>query len=113
MRGRKLGVAILVAVMAVVCAAGASGAADADTTLTPASGGSGAPFIAGTGFDLASVGYEQSEYLFSGTASAYASATPLTSDGKWKVTPSSTAPFTTRLLAYRPVDAKDFNGTVI
>src|SRR5207244_4370715 len=83
------------------------------TTLAPATGGKGTPFIAGTSFDLATVGYEQSEYLFGGTASAYTSATPLTSDGKWKVAPASTAPFTTRLLVYRPVDAKDFNGTVI
>ncbi len=113
MRGHRLGVAIVISVMAVVSAAGASGAADASTTLTPASGGKGTPFIAGTSFDLASVGYEQSEFLFGGTASAYTSATPLTSDGKWKVTTAATAPFTTRLLVYRPVDRKDFNGTVI
>ena len=80
---------------------------------TPATGGKGGAFIAGTSFDLASVGYEQTEYLFGGTASAYTSATPLTSDGKWKVTPAATAPFTTRLLVYRPADPKDFNGTVI
>jgi len=91
----------------------ASGATPPTNTLEPASGGKGTPFIAGTSFDLASVGYEQSEYLFGGTASAYTSAAPLTSDGKWKVTSASTAPFTTRLLVYRPTDPKDFNGTVV
>src|SRR5215207_1478926 len=96
---------------AVTAAAAAS--STAPNTITPATGGKGMAFIAGTSFDLASVGYEQSEYFFGGTASAYTSATPLTSDGKWKVTAASTAPFTTRLLVYRPAQAKDFNGTVI
>jgi hypothetical protein len=94
-------------------AAGAGPRTASTNTITPATGGTGAPFIAATSFDLATVGYEQSEYLFGGTADAYTSATPLTSDGKWKVTPASTAPFTTRLVVYRPAAAKDFNGTVI
>src|SRR3954449_7018314 len=109
---------MMVTVAAIVVAlatstVGVSAVESSTTTITPATGGKGGAFIAGTSFDLASVGYEQSEYLFGGTASAYTSATPLTSDGKWKVTAASTAPFTTRLLVYRPADAKDFNGTVI
>ena len=116
-RSSRVGLAIATSVMAVVLATsvvGAGGASTAsDATLQPASGGKGTPFIAGTTFDLASVGYQQSEYLFSGTASAYTSAKPLTSDGKWSVTPASTAPFTTRLLVYRPVNPKHFNGTVV
>jgi hypothetical protein len=83
------------------------------TTLEQARGGKGTPQIASTSFDLATVGYEQQEYLFGGTATAYTSAAPLTSDGKWKVSAGSTAPFKTRLLVYRPIAAKDFNGTVI
>ena len=111
---RRVLLAVVVSVVALVSATSGAGAADStSTTLTPASGGQGTPFVAGTSFDLASVGYQQSEYLFGGTASAYTSATPLTSDGKWKVTPTTTAPFTTRLLVYRPSDPKVFNGTVI
>ncbi len=111
---RRLIVAVMaLAVVLGAASVGAGGAETTSSTLAPATGGKGTPFIAGTSFDLATVGYEQSEYLFGGTASAYTSATPLASDGKWKVTPASTAPFTTRLLVYRPVDAKDFNGTVI
>jgi hypothetical protein len=105
--------AVAVVAIALATTVMSAGAADSSVTITPATGGTGTPFIAGTGFDLATVGYEQSEYLFGGTATAYTSAAPLTSDGKWTVTPASTAPFTTRLLVYRPTEAKDFNGTVI
>lgn len=116
MRGGRRSMTFVVSMMLVLAASAAgtaSAATDSTTTLQPATGGKGTPFIAGTSFDLASVGYEQSEFLFGGTATAYTSATPLTSDGKWKVTPASSAPFTTRLLVYRPVDPKDFNGTVL
>jgi hypothetical protein len=114
-RGRTLITAFVIGIVSTVSVAGAAaaGSSAASNTITPATGGKGGAFIAGTSFDLASVGYEQSEFLFGGTASAYTSDFALASDGKWKVTPASTAPFTTRLLVYRPAAAKDFNGTVI
>jgi len=42
----------------------------------------------------------------------------LTTDGKWTVAPgtvppSAPAPYTTRVVVYRPIDPKKFNGTVI
>jgi hypothetical protein len=73
---------------------------------------SGIAFLGTTLFPLAQVGYEESEYFLSGTATAYASKSPLTKDGKWHVTPASTAPYTTRVIVYRPIDAKKFDGTV-
>lgn len=76
-------------------------------------GGTPAEFMFSTSFDLAQVGYRESEFFLSGTASGYTSATPLTSDGKWAVTPNGTAPYTTRAVVRRPVDPKKFNGTVI
>ncbi len=79
----------------------------------PVTGGKGIDLIGTTSFNLASVGYEQSEYFLSGTASAYASAAPLTSNGRWAVTAASTAPYTTRMVVYRPIDPKQFDGTVI
>jgi hypothetical protein len=116
-RRRKVLIATLVGLTTVALTTSVAGAAssssDSTTTLEAATGGKGAPQIASTSFDLATVGYEQSEYLFGGTATTYTSAAPLTNDGKWKVTAGSTAPFKTRLVVYRPVDAKDFNGTVI
>jgi Alpha/beta hydrolase domain len=65
----------------------------------------GNPLVAGTLFDLSSVGYEQSEYRFSGTAQAYEQ----TSEG---VRPREEAEFATRLIVYRPSDERAFNGTV-
>jgi hypothetical protein len=79
----------------------------------PITGGNGTPFIAATTFDLAQVGYMQEEYFFSGTATADASANPLTSDGSWTVTPASTAAYKTRVLVYRPVKRSKFRGTVV
>ncbi len=48
--------------------------------------------------DLAPFGYEEQEYLVSGTASAH--------DG-------TTAPYTTRVVVFRPREARDFRGTVL
>ncbi len=67
----------------------------------------------GTSFDLSQVGYEKSEFFISGTAHSYQPVNPLTSDGKWKVTTGVSAPYTTRIAAYRPIDPKKFNGTVV
>src|SRR5580692_5057530 len=52
---------------------------------------SGISFLGSTLFPLSQVGYEESEYFLSGTATAYTSKTALTKGGKWHVTPASTA----------------------
>ncbi len=62
---------------------------------------------------MSSVGYEQNEYFFSGTATAYTSASPLTSNGRWTVTAASTAPYESRMVVYRPINPKRFDGTVV
>jgi hypothetical protein len=66
-----------------------------------------------TSFNLRSVGYEQSEYFISGTASSYTSTSPLQSNGRWKVTAAQTAPYKTRIVVYRPINPKRFDGTVV
>jgi hypothetical protein len=74
----------------------------------------GPPWLLGTtAFNLKSVGYEQSEYFVQGTARSYASAGPLTADGKWTVEPAEEAGFKTRIVVYRPTDPARFNGTVL
>jgi hypothetical protein len=78
----------------------------------PVTGGNGTPFVAGTTFDLADVGYMAEEFFISGTATAYASAVPLTADGLWTVTPGDTAAYKTRILVYRPANRAKFSGTV-
>jgi len=83
----------------------------ASPTVTPVAG---APLLLGdTAFDLASVGYTRSEFFLEGTASAYSPTAPLTSDGKWAVTPVSPQPYKTRVVVNRPADAANFNGTVV
>ena len=67
----------------------------------------------GTNINLARVGYEKSQFFLSGTAHAYLPVNPLTSDGKWKITTGVSAPYTTRIAVYRPIDPKRFNGTVV
>ena len=79
----------------------------------PVTGGNGSPFIASTTFDLSQVGYAETEYFISGTATAYTSDAALTSDGQWTVTPASTAAYKTRILVYQPTKPKKFKGTVI
>ncbi len=85
-------------VLVVGLSAGLAAASAASPSVSgPVTGGAGAilpPNL--NGFDLAQVGYQQSEYFLSGTASAYTpNPAPLTSDGKWTVAPgTSTAPYT-------------------
>jgi hypothetical protein len=66
-----------------------------------------------TSFNLRKVGYEQSEYFLSGTASSYTSGSTLNPDGRWSVTTAQTAPYKTRIVVYRPINSKRFDGTVV
>ncbi len=62
--------------------------------------------------NLAANGYVEQEYFASGTASAF-TATSMPSDGKWTVTPTTSAPYATRILVRRPASPAHFNGTVL
>ena len=97
--GKRRGVAApaLVAVLSAAARPIVAAAAVPSPTLEGPVTGGGKPFIASTTFDLAQVGYEQTEYFISGTASAFTSAAPLTSDGRWMVTPGETAGYKTRV----------------
>ena len=81
-------------------------------TVEAATGGAGL-FIIAAGFNLADVGYTQSEFFFSGTATSYANVGELPGDGKWVAEPATTTPYKSRMVVYRPIDPADFNGTVI
>jgi hypothetical protein len=74
---------------------------------------SGISFLGSTLFSPSEVGYEQSEFFLSGKATAYKSAKPLTKNGRWHVTPEATASYKTRIVVYRPLDSKRFDGTVV
>ncbi|HEY6624214.1 MAG TPA: alpha/beta hydrolase domain-containing protein [Acidimicrobiales bacterium] len=97
-----------------VSSASAHGTAADPTVSDPILPSSGIePATLGTTFPLSQVGYEQSEYFVSGTATSYVPTSPLTLDGRWSVTPDSTAPYETRVVVNRPIDPRKFNGTVL
>ncbi|HXZ62372.1 MAG TPA: alpha/beta hydrolase domain-containing protein [Acidimicrobiales bacterium] len=94
-------------------AAAATPAIATPTVEGPILPSSGISYLGSTTFSPSAVGYEQSEFFLSGTATAYTSATPLSANGRWHVTPAATAPYTTRVVVYRPVDPARFDGTVV
>ncbi|BBX47323.1 alpha/beta hydrolase domain-containing protein [Mycobacterium cookii] len=73
----------------------------------------GKPALLLGAFDMADVGYAAEEFFVSGTASSYSPVTELGPDGRWTVTPSDTADFTTRIVVLTPADRARFNGTVL
>ena len=79
-------------------------------TSTPAPG---KPALLLGAFDIASVGYVAEEFFISGTASSYSPAAKLGPDGRWSVTPSGAADYTTRIVLLTPSDRARFNGTVL
>jgi hypothetical protein len=115
---RRILVTLVAAVALVATALAGPAAAGAPlppvpTVSGPVTGGRSTPALTTTTFDLGSVGYAESEYLVSGTATAYTAAKPLSSDGKWSVQPTSTAPYETRIVVVRPTDPRKFDGTVV
>lgn len=110
-RPRVPGIVGAVVALLVAVAPGAAVAAEPPTVTER--GPSGPVIYAQSTFDLGSVGYTQSEYFLTGTAESYAAGSPLGNDGKWSVTPSTPAPFATRIVVNRPVDRRDFNGSVV
>jgi hypothetical protein len=64
-------------------------------------------------YDLATLGYEEIEYSFEGTATAYELQGERGADGHWDVKPGAEAPFRTRFVARWPSDPLTFSGTVV
>ncbi|MBI2696330.1 alpha/beta hydrolase domain-containing protein [Mycobacterium nebraskense] len=73
----------------------------------------GKPLLLLGAFAIDSVGYVAEEFFISGTASSYAPQGALGPDGRWDVTPTGTADYTTRMVALTPADPAHFNGTVL
>jgi hypothetical protein len=78
--------------------------------VTPAPG---KPVLLLGAFDIDSVGYVAEEFFISGTASSYAPVGELGPDGRWDVTPSGAADYTTRIVVLTPADRTQFNGTAL
>lgn len=73
----------------------------------------GTPLLLLSAYDLADVGYRVEEFFVSATATSYTPVTEPGPDGRWDVTPSGSADFTTRIVVLTPTDASQFNGTVL
>ncbi|WP_155763772.1 alpha/beta hydrolase domain-containing protein [Mycobacterium asiaticum] len=73
----------------------------------------GRPALLLGAFDIDDVGYAAQEYFVSGTASSYAPASELGPDGRWSVTATDTADYTTRIVVLTPSDPGRFNGTAL
>ena len=85
----------------------------AETTVEgPITGGAGQVVFGTSAFDGSAFGYVEEEYFIGGTATGYTSATPLSEDGLWDLTPKDTADYKTRILVRRPANPADFDGTV-
>jgi hypothetical protein len=107
---RRIRIALWLILFATVQAAAQGGPAPTPSVSPAVTGGRGQPFAALT---TQPPGYSEEERFLSGTATAYSKAGRWDVDGVWAVTPSSTAPYTVRMLIRRPIDAKRFNGIVI
>ncbi len=64
-------------------------------------------------YDLATLGYEETEYAVSGTAQSYELKGAREADGRWDVVLDAQAPFRTRMVVRRPIDPERFSGTVV
>ncbi len=94
-------------------AATVPGSVPSPTVQGPITPSSGISFLGSTLFAPSEVGYEQSEFFLSGQATSYTSATALATNGRWQVKPATTAPYKTRIVVYRPINPKRFDGTVV
>jgi len=64
-------------------------------------------------YDLTTLGYEETEFSFEGTATSYEVQGERGADGRWDVNPAAEAPFRTRFVVRRPSDPLRFSGTAV
>lgn len=74
--------------------------------------GPGRPFV-GEAVQRDVPGYEEHEYVATGTATDYKARGGFPANGEWTFEPSTTAPYRTRVLVRRPADMAHFSGTVV
>ena len=64
-------------------------------------------------YDLATLGYEETEFSIEGTAASYELQGERGANGRWDVAPGAEAPFRTRFVVRRPIESARFSGTVV
>lgn len=122
--GSRRGAALVVFTTAAALFASPLSASEARPTATPPaqaavtgpidpSIGLGTFDLQGDISQLPTYGYVQEEFFLDGTAQAYDAQGTWGTDGKWDVTPSTTAAYRTRMVVRRPNTGVKFNGTVV
>jgi len=100
--------------LALPCGSSGADGVPNPTVAGPITGGThGQAFGAMTPAALAQSRYSETEYFYSGTASAFEKDGAWGMDGVWRVKPSTSAEYKVRLIVRRPVDARRFNGIVV
>ena len=64
-------------------------------------------------YDLATLGYEETEFSIEGRAVSYELQGERGVDGRWDVATGAEAPFRTRFVVRRPLEADRFSGTAV
>jgi hypothetical protein len=64
-------------------------------------------------YDLATLGYRETEFAVEGVARSYQLAGEQGEDGRWDVVPGAEAPFRTRIVVRQPSESNRFSGVVI
>jgi hypothetical protein len=64
-------------------------------------------------YDLATLGYVETEFSIEGIAGSFALLGERAADGRWEVTPGAEALFRTRFVVRRPLESAQFSGTVV
>jgi len=64
-------------------------------------------------YDLATLGYEETEFSVEGRAVSYELAGERGFDGRWEVSLGAEAPFRTRCVVRRPIEPGRFSGTAV
>jgi hypothetical protein len=64
-------------------------------------------------YDLAALGYGETEFSLEGTAASYGLEGERGPDGRWDVVAGAEAPFRTRFVVRRPLEPDRFSGTVV
>ncbi len=73
----------------------------------------GKPTLFADGPDFAGLNYVMEEFIVAGTARSYREIVPPDDQGRWRIKPAKTAPYTTRIVVVRPANPREFNGRVV
>ena len=64
-------------------------------------------------YELATLGYEETEFSVEGIATSFVQQGERGKDGRWNVVTGTEAPFRTRIVVRRPLELERFSGTVV